>query len=235
MHNFIFTVIEAENGKQGLDKVLENKPELIISDLMMPVMDGLQFLQEVRKNKIMHDIPFIMLTARADDEDRLSGYKAKADEYMTKPFNSEELILRVSNLLQTRKHLEEKFSKKVIAIDFEDQEMISADKDFLNRLKKIVIENIANSDFGMQDFAEKAFLSERQLRRKITELTSLSPIEFIRQIRLQKAKELLENKVYYSIAEVSAAVGFKNPHYFSRMYKNMQGISPHHQLGKKVF
>lgn len=229
-----FTVVEGENGSQGLEKALENKPELIISDLMMPVMDGLQFLQEVRKNKIIHDIPFIMLTARADDEDRLSGYKAKADGYMTKPFNSEELLLRIQNLLYTRKHLQEKFSKKIISIDFNDQNLVSADKEFLNKMKTIIIENIANADFGMNDFADKAFLSERQLRRRLNEITGLGPVEFIRQIRLLKAKELLENKVYFSIAEVSAAVGFNNPHYFSRMYKKMFGVSPHDQLGKKV-
>lgn len=229
-----FEVLEAENGKEGLEKALKEMPDLIISDLMMPVMDGLQFLQKVRENKLLHDVAFIMLTARADEEDRLSGYKAKADEYITKPFSSEELILRVSNLLYTRKHLEEKYSRKVINIDFEDKNLIPADKEFLNRMKAIVIENIANTGFEMKDFAAKAFLSERQLRRKLNEISGVSPVEFIRQIRLLKAKELLENKVYFSIAEVSAAVGFNNPHYFSKMFRKMFGLTPNDQLGKKI-
>jgi len=183
-------------------------------------------LNLVRENRSIEDTPFILLTARADDEDKISGFKAKADDYIVKPFNSEELVLRIQNILQTRTKLKEKFSSTVLSIEFDNDTFIPADQQFLEKMRDAVIENIAQSEFGVKQLAEKAFLSERQLRRRITELTSLGPIEFIRQIKLLKAKELIQNKVYFSISEVSAAVGFNNPHYFSRLFKNMFEKSP---------
>lgn len=229
-----YQIISAENGKEGLQKTRQEKPDLIISDLMMPEMNGMEFLQQLRENKSLRDIAFIMLTARADDEDRISGYQAKADEYITKPFSREELMLRIKNLLQTRKQLEEKYSQKILSINFDDPNLVEADKAFLNNMKEVVIEQLSIAGFSVNDLADKAFLSERQLRRKITQLTGLSPIEFIRQLRLLKAKELLENKVFYSIAEVSAAVGFNNPHYFSKIFKKMFNKSPQQFLGKAL-
>jgi len=221
-----YIINEAENGEIGYVKAVELKPDLIVSDLMMPITDGLELLNLVRENRSIEDTPFILLTARADDEDKISGFKAKADDYIVKPFNSEELVLRIQNLLDTRTKLKEKFSSTVLSIEFDNDTFIPADQQFLEKMRDAVIENIAQSEFGVKQLAEKAFLSERQLRRRITELTSLGPIEFIRQIKLLKAKELIQNKVYFSISEVSAAVGFNNPHYFSRLFKNMFEKSP---------
>ncbi|MCF8234415.1 MAG: tetratricopeptide repeat protein [Bacteroidales bacterium] len=228
-----YNIIEAENGKEGLEKTIREKPDLIISDLMMPEMNGMEFLQQLRANKSLRDLTFIMLTARADDEDRISGFKAKADEYITKPFSQEEIRLRIRNLLQTRKQFKEKYSQKILSIQFDDPDLIEADKTFLNKLQEIVIKNLPNADFSVNELAENAFLSERQLRRKINELTALSPVGFIRQIRLLKAKELLENKVYFSISEVSTAVGFNNPPYFSKVFKKMFGKTPQQFIGKE--
>ena len=221
-----YIVSEAENGEIGYSKAIELNPDLIISDLMMPITDGLELLNLVRENNSIEDTPFIMLTARADDEDKISGFKAKVDDYIVKPFNSEELVLRIKNILQTRTKLREKFSSRVLSIEFNNNDLIPADQQFLEKMRDAVIENISNSQFGVKQLAEKAFLSERQLRRRITELTSLGPVEFIRQIKLLKAKELIQNKVYFSISEVSAAVGFNNPHYFSRLFKKMFEKSP---------
>ena len=221
-----YNIIEAVNGKEGLSKVLEDIPDLIISDLMMPEMDGVQFLKEIRNNKNTSDIPFILLTARAGEQDRIAGLKAKADDYLTKPFSPEELKTRIQNILETRQNLEEKFSQKILSIEFDNPELVSADKEFLQRMRDTVIENISDPSFSINNLIDKAFLSERQLRRKIKELTGLSPLEFIRQIRLLQAKELLSKQAFNSVAEISAAVGFNNPHYFSRLFKNMFGKSP---------
>ncbi len=221
-----YNIIEAANGKEGLIKAIENIPDLIISDLMMPEMDGVQFLKEIRNNKKTSDIPFILLTARAGEQDRIAGLKAKADDYLTKPFSPEEIKTRIRNILETRQNLQEKFSKKILSIEFDSPDLVSADKEFLQRMRDTVIENISDSSFSINNLIDKAFLSERQLRRRIKELTGLSPVEFIRQIRLLHAKELLSKQVFNSVAEISVAVGFNNPHYFSRLFKNMFGKSP---------
>ena len=221
-----YNITEAINGKEGLNKVMENIPDLIISDLMMPEMDGVQFLKEIRNNNKTSDIPFILLTARAGEQDRIAGLKAKADDYLTKPFSPEELKTRIRNILETRQNLEEKFSQKILSIEFDNPKLFSADKEFLKKMRDTVIENISDSSFNINNLIDKAFLSERQLRRRIKELTGLSPLEFIRQIRLLQAKELLSKQAFNSIAEISVAVGFNNPHYFSRLFKNMFGKSP---------
>ena len=221
-----YKVLEASNGRDGYEIILNQKPDIIITDLMMPVMDGLELLNKIRKTDTIKDIPVIMLTARADESDKIIGLKAKANDYLTKPFSSEELIARIRNILENRELLKGKYSKKIIAIEFDDPAMVSADRSFLNKMKSAVINNISNSDFDVTLLAEAAFLSERQLRRKLKELTRLSPLDFIRQIRLFQAKELLEKKAFNSISEISAAVGFNNPNYFSRVYKKMFGISP---------
>jgi len=193
---------------------------------MMPEMDGVQFLKEIRNNNKTSDIPFILLTARAGEQDRIAGLKAKADDYLTKPFSPEELKTRIRNILETRQNLEEKFSQKILSIEFDNPKLFSADKEFLKKMRDTVIENISDSSFNINNLIDKAFLSERQLRRRIKELTGLSPLEFIRQIRLLQAKELLSKQAFNSIAEISVAVGFNNPHYFSRLFKNMFGKSP---------
>ncbi len=221
-----YNVIQATNGKEGLSKVEESTPDLIISDLMMPEMDGVQFLHEVRNNKQTADIPFILLTARAGEQDRIVGLKAKADDYLTKPFSLEELKTRIHNILETRQNLQEKFSKKVLSIEFDNPDLVSADKEFLQKMRDTVIDNISDPSFSINDLVDKAFLSERQLRRKIKDLTGLPPVEFIRQIRLLQAKELLSKQAFNSIAEISAAVGFNNPYYFTRLFRNMFDMSP---------
>lgn len=218
-----YHVIEAVNGKEGLEKAIEHVPDLIISDMMMPEMDGVQFLKEIRNNDKTRDIPFILLTARAGEQDRIAGLKAKANDYLTKPFSPEEVKTRIRNILETRQNLREKFSKKILSIEFDSPDLVSADKEFLQTMRDTVIENISDPSFCINNLIDKAFLSERQLRRRIKELTGLSPVEFIRQIRLLRAKELLSKQVFKSTSEISAAVGFNNPHYFSRLFKNMFG------------
>jgi signal transduction histidine kinase/DNA-binding response OmpR family regulator len=228
-----FTVITAANGIEALEKINRQIPNMIVSDLMMPGMDGMGLLTHVRDHKPISDVPFILLTARADDEDRVAGYQMKADAYITKPFNTNELLIRIKSLLETRQDIKQKYAKKVLSITFDREGLTSADKQFLDKMKQVVIQNLSDHHFGMPELASAAFLSERQLRRKLTELTGLPPVEFIRQIRLQQAKVLLEENVYSTVSEVSAAVGFNNPAYFSRLFSKMFGQAPQ-ELMKSV-
>ncbi len=225
-----FCLLEAANGKEALRIIEQQMPDLIVSDLMMPEMDGLALLKHIRSSEKTGDIPFVMLTAKAGDEDRMSGYRQKADAYITKPFQAGELLLRIRNLLEAHEVIKEKYSRKIISVKLDNQNLPPADQQFLEKIKDAVLQNFADHEFGIQQLAEKAFLSQRQLRRKINELTDISPLDFIRQIRLQQAKLLIEKNVYNSISEVSAAVGFNNPAYFSRLFKKMFGQTPQELL-----
>ncbi len=193
---------------------------------MMPVMDGLALLKHVRRSNITKHIPFLLLTARADGEDSLLAYKQKADAYITKPFKAAELMTRVSNMLDTQLLLKKKYAQKVLAFDPENNNLGTARQQFIAQVKETIEQHIGDPDFGIRQLSEKVFLGERQLRRKITEITGLPPLEFIRQIRLLHAKRLLEQHTYHTIAEVSAAVGFNNPAYFSRLFKKRFGVTP---------
>jgi signal transduction histidine kinase/DNA-binding response OmpR family regulator len=221
-----FNILEASNGKEALELINRQRPGLIVSDLMMPEMDGLSLLQELRKHISTADIPFIMLTAKASEEDRLAGFQMKADAYITKPFQAGELLVRIQNLLERSASLKEKYSKKVLTIELDKADIPTADQKFLQQLKKAVEENLSDPTFGIQQLSDKAYLSERQVRRKLNDLTGLTPVDFIRQIRLQQAKLLIEQHAFTTIAEVATAVGFNNPAYFTRLFKKLFGSSP---------
>ncbi len=221
-----FNITEAGNGKEALKMIEDNLPDLILTDLMMPEMDGMMLLQELRKHKATADIPIIMLTAKAGDENRLAGFQMKADAYITKPFQAGELIIRIQNLLERSASMKNKYSKKVLVVELDKTDIPTADQKFLQKMKAEVEENLSDSTFGVQQLTDIAFLSERQLRRKLNDLTGLTPVDFIRQIRLQQAKQLLEQHAYNSISEVAAAVGFNNPAYFARLFKKLFGHSP---------
>lgn len=221
-----FNLLEAENGEIGFAMALKHQPDLILSDLMMPVCDGLELLEQVRKEKKLAFSLFVLLTARDDEQSRMQAYKARADEYIIKPFNAAELIERLKALLEQRDLLSDDMSKKILDVNLDDPSLIPADKVFLENLQAIILAQLSNSDFGVDDLASEACLSERQLRRKISQLTGLSPATFIRQLRLLKAKTLLEKKVYNTVAEVAYSVGFTNAQYFSRVYKELFGVRP---------
>jgi DNA-binding response OmpR family regulator len=228
-----YCVSEAENGNIALEMIKKDIPDLIISDLMMPEMDGMTFLQELRKHKVTADIPFIMLTAKAGDENRLAGFQMKADAYITKPFQADELLVRIQNLLERSASMKNKYSKKVLVVELDKTDIPSADQKFLQKMKAVVEENLSDPTFGIRQLTDKAFLSERQLRRKLNDLTGLTPVDFIRQIRLQQAKLLIEQHAFTTIAEVAAAVGFNNPAYFARLFKKLFGHSPQELIKAK--
>lgn len=221
-----YRLLQAGNGKIALEVIENELPDLIVSDLMMPEMDGMALLRAIRSKKETEDIPVILLTAKAGDENRLAGYAEKADAYITKPFKAEELLLRIGNLLENRKRLEEKLSKKVVSIDLQTEALEPADRQFVERLRQTIVQHIADTGFGIADLAGSVFLSERQFRRKLTALTGMSPIDFVRQVRLLHARSLIEQQAYETIAEVAVASGFNNPAYFARLFKKLFGFAP---------
>ncbi|MBE2281435.1 MAG: response regulator [Ignavibacteriaceae bacterium] len=213
-----YFVLTAENGKVGYEISLTHKPDLIVSDIMMPVMNGYTFLSNLRDNYLLCAIPVIMLTARSSEEDRLTAYEFKADDFIAKPFNPRELLLRVEKLLENKRVLKQQLVTELLSTGNKKEEM-SAEQSFLLELKGIIEKNVANPEFGVAELVKFSFYSERQLQRKIKELTGLSPAEFIRFARLTQAKNLIESKTYNTISEVAYAVGFHNPKYFSKLYR----------------
>ncbi len=218
-----FQIVRVGNGKEAIDQAEQRVPDLIITDIMMPEMDGLAYCQWVRENEMTSHIPLIMLTAKADDETKLAGLKAGADAFITKPFQAEELRTRVTNILERRKQLREKY-KRVIASDENEMVITSSEDVFLKKLIHIIEMNLSNSDFGANELSKEMALSRMQLHRKITALTDHSTSSFIRHFRLSKAAKMLE--AGESVSQVAYAVGFSSLSYFTKTFKETFGSVP---------
>ena len=220
-----YEVVECENGLEAIEMVRERKPDLIISDVMMGGMDGYELCRAIRTDPDVSDIPIVLLTARAGDEDKVEGLRTGADDYILKPFNSTELMVRAENLIEIRSRLREQYSTHVIQVLPSDVQVESADEAFLRHARELLEEHIDNPNFGTEWLAEEIGLSPRQLRRRIKELTNLSTTGFIRTLRLQRSAQLLEQQAG-SVAEIAYAVGFNDPKYFSRLFRQIYGVSP---------
>ncbi len=219
-----YKLSEAENGDEGLKSTAEIMPDLIISDIMMPHMDGIEFCRHIKTNWETSHIPIILLTAKASSENKIEGLETGADDYLTKPFDSKELLIRVKNLLEQRKRLKEKFSKE-IKITAEAISTNSLDNEFLNKAFKVAEKNLANTEFDSEVFAEEMFVSRSQLHRKIIAVTGQPPGEFIRSYRLKRAAQLLIEKKM-SITQVAFEVGFSDPSYFTKAFRQQFGCLP---------
>jgi DNA-binding response OmpR family regulator len=219
-----FRIMEAEDGVAGLDKAIENIPDLVITDLMMPKMDGVEMCKKLKTDERTSHIPVIMLTAKASVEDRVEGLETGADAYVTKPFNIKELIVRVKNLIEQRKKLRERFSREV-TLEPKDIAITSADEKFLNRAIGIIEEKMGDFEFDAQTLQQEMILSRSQLFRKLKALTDQSITEFIRTIRLKRGAKLLEQK-FGNVAQVTYEVGFNNLSYFAKCFKELFGVSP---------
>jgi len=219
-----FKVEFAINGEEGFTKALEIVPDIIISDLMMPKMDGFSFIKQVKEHELTFHIPVILLSAKTEDSDRLKGLETGADAYITKPFNSQVLLGTVSNLLETRRSLQQRFAQEVILIP-KDISISSADEKFIERLQTVFDKQLTNPQFTAELFGKEMGVSRMQLHRKLKALTGQSTTEFIRSQRLKLATQLLkENKI--SISEVGYTVGFNDPSYFTKCFKQEYGTSP---------
>lgn len=201
----------------------ESVPDLIVSDVMMPIMDGLQLCKKLKEDVITSHIPVILLTARSTEAHQMEGYDSGADAYLTKPFSAELLISSIANLLKNRKQLKLLLDGKQ---NEESKEKISTpDKIFIDNLKEAIKKNMSNPNLRMDDLGDEIGLSRVQMYRKVKVLTGLSPTELLRQMRLQRAAALLSSTTK-TVAEIAFEVGFNTPGYFSKCFKEQYGKQP---------
>ena len=219
-----YTVIQAADGEAGVEKAGEQIPDLILSDVMMPKMNGYQVCKILKNTEKTSHIPIILLTAKASIESKLEGLQTAADDYLTKPFVSGELLARVHNLIQSRKKLREKFRGQII---LKPSEIVSSsiDEVFLNRLMKIVEENMGDDLFGVERLSDKMGMSRSQLHRKLNALIGKGPSQLIRSFRLTRAHDLLKVNAA-TLAEIAYTVGFSSPSYFSKCFREQFGYTP---------
>jgi DNA-binding response OmpR family regulator/two-component sensor histidine kinase len=219
-----YQIEEASDGDEGVEKAIESLPDLIISDVMMPKMDGFQLCEKLKTDERTSHIPVIILTARAAESSKLAGLETGADDYLVKPFSAKELTIRIKNLIEQRRKMRERFSRD-ITLSPKDISVTSADERFLNRAIEIIEKNMGDPDFGVDAFGKEIALSHTQLYRKLKALTNQSPVYFIRTIRLKRAAGLLE-QAYGNVAEISYEVGFNNPSYFAECFRKQFGKPP---------
>ena len=221
-------IIESSNGKEGLENALVNIPDLVISDVLMPEMNGMELCEKLKTDERTSHIPVILLTSRSGVENKVEGLQTGADDYITKPFSVAELQARINNLIIQRKNLRKRYRKELI-FDAKDIAVTSADEKFLNKAFKIIDEHISDYKFSVEEFAKEIGLSRMQLHRKIHALTDQSANELIRSFRLKKSIRLLARKSG-NISEVAYEVGFNNPSYFASCFKDLFGYSPSEYL-----
>lgn len=221
-----YIVMEAVDGKEGLEIAKKEVPDLVICDVMMPVMDGLEFTEQLKTNTATSHIPVIMLTAKNQEEHRAEGYEHGADSYITKPFHSKVLLARIENLLKQRKLLKHLFQgSKEAEQEIAESHLEDRDKQFLKQLHSIIQKNLSDSEFGVEDIGKQIGLSRVQLYRKVKAMTGSSVVDLLRKARLTKAKRLLESRSM-SVSEVAYDVGFSAPSYFTKCFKDEYGMLP---------
>lgn len=219
-----YNVSEAADGRQGLEKARREVPKLIVCDVMMPVMDGLEFTRQLKEDIATSHIPVVLLTARSLPEQREKGYETGADSYLTKPFSGQVLLSRIDNLLRSRTLLRSLFSGDK-AEAAEEERLCSQDKTFVTRLREIIQQHLADSDFSVERLGEEIGLSRVQLYRKVKVLTGKTPVELLRKARLMKARTMVTT-TDRSIAEIAYATGFTSPSYFNKCFKDEFDVSP---------
>lgn len=230
-------IIEAADGEDGINKAIELLPDVVISDLMMPRKDGYAVCAELKNNELTAHIPIILLTAKSAVEAKLKGLRTGADDYLTKPFNTEELLVRMVNLVEQRRQLRQLFSQTQPAFNpnmpteatqespAPDHLISQSDRDFLRRFTLLIEKNLDNENLSVEELAQKMFISRVQLHRKMKAITNQNVSDFVRNYRLERAMIMLQNqegRVY----EIADQVGFSNEKYFSRAFKEKFGIPP---------
>jgi YesN/AraC family two-component response regulator len=223
-----YQVQEAADGKEGYLAAIETIPDLIISDIMMPGIDGISLCHKLKEDQRTGHIPIILLTAKADEQSKLDSLSRGADDYLTKPFSAEELFIRVHNLIRQRHKLKERYSK---ALTWQPTHIptASADEHFLQKALTIMEENMGNAEFDVDAFSRSIGMSRAQLNRKLSALLDQSPNEFIRTMRLKRAAALLSQQ-QGNIAEIAFMVGFSNPNYFTKCFRDYYGVAPSEYL-----
>ncbi len=222
-----YNVITAKNGEEGLDAAEKSVPDLVITDVMMPVKDGFQLACDMKHNMLLNHIPIIMLTARNSDEDRLEGLRCGVEAYIRKPFQSEELLVRIENIFENRRILKEKYMSTVTRNASDNKLDNDANLKFLQTITNIIYSEINHPYLNSTFLADKMSMSISQLSRKINGITGYSTISYVLQLKLNKAKKMLADD-NISVTEVSDACGFYDISYFSRIFKKEFGVSPSH-------
>ncbi len=229
-----FHIIQCSNGKEALDSVFESRPDIIVSDVVMPVMDGITLCDKIRQNINLNHIPFVMLTGKSKDEDNIAGLKSGADAYIAKPFNIEVLKATILNLVRTRRILRNNYAGQQSHDDkISKPEIRTPDDKLMERILRVLNENMGNSELTIEMLAQQVGISRVHLHRKLKELTNQTTSDFIRNTRLAQAAKLLgEGK--QSIGEVAALVGFENPANFATAFKKLYGVSPREYMNNQT-
>ena len=218
-----YQVMLAKNGVEALHVIGNNDIDIIVSDLMMPEMDGLELCRNIKGNLETSHIPIILLTAKNSTEDRIKCYNAGANAYISKPFELKVLEARINNFLAEKKNKQEEF-RSDIDTNFDLLDASAIDKEFMEKVIDIAQENLSSSSFDVVQLADILAMSKSSLYRKIKAI-GLSPVEFIRNIRLKQGMNMLKNKSV-TVSEVAYACGFSNPKYFATCFKEEFGITP---------
>lgn len=245
-----YQVIEAANGEEGLKAALHHLPDLVISDVMMPVMDGLDMVKAIKEDRNICHIPIILLSAKSSLDDRISGLEQGIDDYITKPFSSTYLKTRIKHLLHQRKALQEfyleqwtekKKKKKekeedkpqpLVTVEPARPQIKSFDEQFMQQVMEIMEKNMDNSEWTMEEFAQELNMGRTVFYQKLKSIIGLSPVDFVREMRLKRAMQLIESSEY-NISTIAYMTGFNDPKYFSKCFKKKYGVRPSEYGGKK--
>ena len=239
-----YKVIEAINGQEGLERAQEHVPDLIISDIMMPVMDGLDMVKNIKENREICHIPIILLSAKSSLDDRISGLEQGIDDYITKPFSATYLKARIKSLLHQRKQLQDilwkQWSEKQespaapsIDISPSQPQITPFDEQFMQQVMEVMEKEMDNSDLTIEEFAQKLNMGRTVFYQKLKSIIGLSPVDFIREIRIKRAVQLIDSGEY-NFSQVAYMTGFNDPKYFSKCFKKQVGMTPsEYKEGKK--
>jgi signal transduction histidine kinase/DNA-binding response OmpR family regulator len=230
LENEGYSVITAADGHEARQLALRHIPSLIVSDVMMPKIDGIELTKMIRSDERTSHIPVVLLTARNDQESKLLGLNTGADDYLTKPFSPAELLVRINNLIGQRKTLQKKFLEKMLLSKEDVNDAVSLDEKFINRLRTVVEQNISDHTLSIEKLADEMQLSKTQLLRKLRDLVGKSPSDFIKDIRIRRAAEMITHNVA-TITHVSYSVGFNDQSYFAKCFKKQFGTTPTQYAG----
>jgi YesN/AraC family two-component response regulator len=222
-----FQFEEASNGEQGVRKAEQIIPDLIISDIMMPKIDGYELTRILKNDEKTSHIPIVLLTAKSEQENKIEGLETGADDYLTKPFDTKELHIRIKNLINIRRKLQERYSN----VDFVpvkkevEKRLTNLEEQFICKVMEVLENHLSEEDFSIEQFGEEVGMSRMQLHRKLKALTGKSASNYLRSVRLTKAKKMIEEQKG-NISEIAYSVGFSSPQYFTRSFKEEFGFPP---------